>query len=300
MTIGLLLAKTTLSKIVKVYFVGKGINELYKIYIQDDHQNCLRINLNANLEDSFIEINNYKPFTGKLTTVLNLKDARKYFESYESNNIRQLEISRIVKELLTLSNWSSSRNNELKNPSFHIWLLSQINRDDLIGDIAYDIYRDKQIKSELTVEEIKQHVAINVNDIKSLDDFDENAKSVSPSVCVELALLEYKVFNNKKTLKRFSIRDTAGYVYFMHEKLRPKEVKIGRARNVERRARQLSTGRPYDLRIIGVIKADDYFALEKKVQEYFKEKKIRKEWFRIEGELVKKYLQENNGELYLP
>lgn len=59
-------------------------------------------------------------------------------------------------------------------------------------------------------------------------------------------------------------------------------IKIGVAKNIIVRRRNLQTGNPLELKLLGWLKAEDDFALEAILKERFKDRKVRGEWFDIE------------------
>lgn len=73
------------------------------------------------------------------------------------------------------------------------------------------------------------------------------------------------------------------YVYFI-QRGRTREVKIGSAYDVDARFSSLRTSSPDDLRLIGVLAGDH--TTEKTLHKQFDEYWIRREWFKLEGELA--------------
>ena len=184
-----------------------------------------------------------------------------------------------------------------KAKSFYNWLLDQINRDDIIGDLVSDIKRDRDLISNPDYQRLRDHIGLHQSgwyDVRSIDD-ELSGNSVSPSVCLDLAKLEYDVYKNKITIKKFGAVDKSGYVYFLYEPNSPNEVKIGRAKNVERRIVQLSTGRPRDLKLIGKIFSENYFDLEKSIQAKFLDNRIRREWYSIDVGTALKEIEFRNS-----
>ena len=59
-------------------------------------------------------------------------------------------------------------------------------------------------------------------------------------------------------------------------------IKIGVARDIQRRKRALQTGNPLELRLLGWIEADDDFHLERLLKKHFGAARTRGEWFQIE------------------
>ncbi|MBN2971021.1 GIY-YIG nuclease family protein [Roseomonas aeriglobus] len=58
--------------------------------------------------------------------------------------------------------------------------------------------------------------------------------------------------------------------------------KIGRARNIEKRRRDLQTGNPVALAVVGWINAADDHALERALHAHFATRRLSGEWFAIE------------------
>lgn len=73
------------------------------------------------------------------------------------------------------------------------------------------------------------------------------------------------------------------YVYFI-QRGNKREVKIGSAYGVKSRFGSLKTASPDDLRLIGVLAGDD--KTEREMHAKFKAYWIRREWFKLEGELA--------------
>jgi len=69
-----------------------------------------------------------------------------------------------------------------------------------------------------------------------------------------------------------------GYVYLLKF---GEEYKIGSSNNVERRFRELKTQMPYEGKIIHTIKTGDPNGIELYWHSYFKEKRLKGEWFKL-------------------
>lgn len=67
-------------------------------------------------------------------------------------------------------------------------------------------------------------------------------------------------------------------------------IKIGVAKNIDRRKQPLQTGNPLELRLLGWIKSDDDFQLERQLQKHFEPVRARGEWFHIEPAHVLPFL----------
>lgn len=59
-------------------------------------------------------------------------------------------------------------------------------------------------------------------------------------------------------------------------------IKIGVAKNIERRKSALQTGNPLELRLLGWITSGDDFQLERELHRHFAHVRARGEWFEIE------------------
>lgn len=57
--------------------------------------------------------------------------------------------------------------------------------------------------------------------------------------------------------------------------------KIGKARNIDDRIKQLGLILPYELELVAIIQSLNYSDLEKHLHEYFSEQRIRGEWFNL-------------------
>ena len=82
-----------------------------------------------------------------------------------------------------------------------------------------------------------------------------------------------------------------GEVYFIFMEDDDQKCKIGKSDNPTKRTSQLQTGNPYELYVYKTLPG--YARLEKMLHNYFKEKKIKREWFNITFEdvddIVKQY-----------
>ena len=176
--------------------------------------------------------------------------------------------------------------------NFYEWIVTQTNFDNLVGDIARDVARDPNVISSMSYEEIREHVILNTTDyfqIQKLEDWDKDGK-VHPKVCLELAYREYKIFLEKRKLKKYVSESFDGFIYFLRDPKIEDEVKIGRARDVKRRVASFNTGRARDLEIIHEVYSGDYKSLEKKIHKYFEKDKIRREWFKIAKDRLQDFL----------
>lgn len=76
-----------------------------------------------------------------------------------------------------------------------------------------------------------------------------------------------------------------GHVYLLH--FGGDEYKIGCTNNVERRFREIKTQMPYDGKIIHVIETGDPEGIEAYWHQYFKDKRLKGEWFKLSDSDVK-------------
>ncbi len=81
-------------------------------------------------------------------------------------------------------------------------------------------------------------------EINSFQDHKKNGL-VNPLFCLKLAKMEYDIYLKKNKLKKFSIRDKSGFVYFLKYENQDSPIKIGRTKNVKTRMMQLQTASPY-------------------------------------------------------
>lgn len=71
-------------------------------------------------------------------------------------------------------------------------------------------------------------------------------------------------------------------------------VKIGCSNNPIKRVKKLDVG-PFPLRLIGVVKAHDDYAVEEYLNDRFSEKRIRGEWFDLDRDDVEYIFSEFNA-----
>lgn len=90
------------------------------------------------------------------------------------------------------------------------------------------------------------------------------------------------------SLEGDSLSQKSEYVYFIHSE-ESRAVKIGRAKNVERRLKSLQTAHPYELKVIKTIKVKAGKAakdLENSLHQKFDHLRLSGEWFKAEPELL--------------
>ncbi|MBB1177661.1 GIY-YIG nuclease family protein [Brevundimonas aurantiaca] len=90
-------------------------------------------------------------------------------------------------------------------------------------------------------------------------------------------------------------------VYFLYQEGHgPDRIKIGRARRVEERRRQLQTGNPDRLKLVGFINADDDARLERDLHRHFAEVRGEfGEWFNLQPADVLPVLQRFHGDAFV-
>ena len=72
-------------------------------------------------------------------------------------------------------------------------------------------------------------------------------------------------------------------VYFIgQEDHGPFAIKIGKAKNIQKRRKQLQTGNPVELKILGWLLSDNDLVLEKQLHQSFRHARGQGEWFAIE------------------
>jgi len=76
-----------------------------------------------------------------------------------------------------------------------------------------------------------------------------------------------------------------GHVYLLH--FGGEEYKIGCSNNVERRFREIKTQMPYEGKIIHAIETGDPEGIEAYWHQYFKDKRLKGEWFKLSASDVK-------------
>lgn len=82
--------------------------------------------------------------------------------------------------------------------------------------------------------------------------------------------------------------------FFLQEAAGPWKIKIGKADNIERRRKQLQTGSPYLLNLVGFIRSKDDFALEKALHQQLAGKRSDiGEWFDMQPAEILPVLQQH-------
>lgn len=105
---------------------------------------------------------------------------------------------------------------------------------------------------------------------------------------------EIKRINEEEYNKKFNMRENKivdenikktkdGYVYII-KKNDENIVKIGMSKNYSERTKQISTKLPFEVETVKVFKTKDMYSLEKKLHDFYKEKRLNGEWFELNNE----------------
>jgi hypothetical protein len=277
-----------INKIDEVYLVGED-SGYYKAYFSEKGKNAIRVNLGARLGEKlkqcFRIVESEKIYKGNLTKKVSVQKAIKHLLNIKKNgNAYNEEILNIAISILKVESFRALKKKINDSLPFYFWIQEQINREDLIGDIAYDIIHDGHLGYWMTFKELESYIDFEKSrhwDITSFKDANKDGSAVDPSLCLKLAKLEYDVFLKKRKLAKFKFRNKEGFVYFLKPIDKSKPVKIGRARDIERRIKQLQTSLPYNLELIGSIKDYNCLKLEKRIHKENKERCIKREWYNI-------------------
>lgn len=76
------------------------------------------------------------------------------------------------------------------------------------------------------------------------------------------------------------------YIYFIQCQAPDGPIKIGHARDVERRRSNLQMGCPYQLTVLACFPVDDAPAMEARLQDVWRDLHVRGEWYRAAPELL--------------
>jgi hypothetical protein len=289
-----------IDKITDVYLVGSDEN-YYRIFLSNRSGKAVKIDLFKDTSGNFYKIENSSIFIGDKTQRISPKKAYELLSRclYNSECQQNKHTMRIVLSLLDMYNFKIIKADK-DNHTFASWVKTQEGRDDLIGDLIFDILRDPKLSGFESYDEIAQR--INSSTMFSnwgINSFREANKegSVNPFLVLKLAKMEYEIYQKRTKLMKFAIRDTSGFIYFFKYDNQDIPIKIGRAKDIEKRKVQLQTSLPYDLVTIGYIETDDCFNLEKEIHSKLKSKRIRsdREWFKITEDRAKELIKKYNG-----
>lgn len=285
-----------------VYLIGES-SDYYKLYLEQKDSCIIKIDLKSNLENNFIRFKMFDSvYKGHLTQKLSANKALIFLESckWENGLKPDLNTLKITKELLKIGNFKSLKKKTDKNLPFFFWIKKQEERDDLIGDLAYDILRDNELGFFKTYKELESYISFNQTgnwEINSFKDSKRKSGNVSPLLCLKLAKMEYDISKKKERIKEFRVPNTKGYIYFLKPQNEENPIKIGRARNIKQRINQLQTSLPYDLKLIGYIETSNYIKLEKEIHRIYQNKNIKREWFDLKLIEVESIIEKHNGEI---
>lgn len=297
--INALIYSLALNKIDWVYFVE---DEYYRIYLHEEGKILVRINLTRGINRNFSKTEESRiilpKFVGGKKRIRPL-EALKLFNNCSWKYEPNYETLDIVKTLLEIVNFKEIKKKITESSPFFFWLKKQVNRDDLIGDIAYDVHENSKSRLFTSYKELEYHVEFNQEGLWEVNSFKDYKRegSVSPLLYLKLAKLEYDLNLKKEKLKRFKIRNTEGYVYFLKPENTEGPIKIGRAKDINQRISQLQTSLPYDLKLIGKIESDDYIELEKTIHNDIYDRQVKREWFDITIDEAIKIITSHSGQV---
>ncbi len=286
----------------KVYLVGKS-TDYYKLYFEQKDNCIVQIDLKSTIENNFRRFKVVESLNmGSLTQELSTNKALQLLGScsWESGSNPDLETLEITLELLRIKNFKTIKKEIDNNLPFFFWIRKQEERDDLIGDLAYDISRDREVGFFKTYKELESHISFKQTrhwEINSFKDVKKDSGNVSPLLCLKLAKMEFDISKKREQLKKFRIPKTNGCIYFLKPENEKGPIKIGRARSIKQRIAQLQTSLPYDLKLIGYIETSDYIELEKDIHEKNKSKNLKREWFNLDLNEVESIIDKYNGKI---
>jgi len=290
-----------INKITEVYLVG-STNDYYRIILSNTSRKAVKIDLKKGLKGNFIPIEKSRIYIGNATQNVTPNIAKELLTKCEYLNgviVPNEETFEIVLSLLEIIDFKQIKQDKT-NHTFVSWLRLQEGRDDLIGDVVSDILRDAELSNFESYEKIKERIQnatfLTSWEINTFRDYKKNGV-VNPLLCLKLAKMEYDIYLKKNKLKKFAIRDKSGFVYFLKYENQDSPIKIGRAKNINARVIQLQTSLPFDLEIIGFIRAENYFELENKLHLEFETKKLKREWFELTENDAIEIINKNGGEL---
>lgn len=287
-----------INKVDWVHLVGKN-TDIYKVYLVDNDKGSVKIDIKGKVEGNFTFSESREVPNGHLTKKLRSTQGLEYLEKcdFTSGTTPNRKVLEITHQLLSIQKFKSIKEKIGEKNHFYYWIKSQVNREDLIGDIAYDIVSDTRDIPFLEYSELLRRVGFKTSGYWEINSFRDHNKegSVNPLLCLKLAKLEFDLINKKKKLSKFKIRNTQGFVYFLQQENKEGPIKIGRAKDIEKRIKQLQTSLPYDLYLIGKIDSVDYISLEIEVQNEVAERKVRREWYDITIKEAETLITKYNG-----
>jgi len=287
-----------INKVDWVHLVGEN-TDIYKVYLVDSDKGSVKIDIKGKIEGNFTFSESIEVPNGHLTKKLRSTQGLEYLEKcdFTSGTTPNRKVLEITHQLLSIQNFKSIKEKIDEKNHFYYWIKSQVNREDLIGDIAYDIVSDTRDIPFLEYSELQRRVEFKTSGYWEINSFRDHNKegSVNPLLCLKLAKLEFDLLNKKKKLSKFKIRNTQGFVYFLQQENKEGPIKIGRAKDIEKRIKQLQTSLPYDLYLIGKIDSVDYISLEIEIQNEVVDRKVRREWYDITIKEAETIITKYNG-----
>lgn len=289
-----IISELPINKIADVYLIGSE-NDIYKAFFISSSDKAVKIDLKSKIKGNFRTVLKNNIYLGNLTQKMKPLEAIEKLRKCSYSNgvmIPNKDTLDLTIRLIEILDFRMVKKQQRK--TFYSWLISQKGRDDLIGDIANDVERDREAKSWFNYNELKKHIEFSSSNHWEINSFKDCTKEghVNPILCLRLSKMEFDIERYKNDLKKFAIRDNSGFVYFLKPENAETPIKIGRAKSIERRIYQLQTSLPYDLEIVGFIETDDYISLEEEVHEKLKEYRLRREWFNIDENIAKSIINE--------
>jgi hypothetical protein len=275
--------------ITRVILVG-GVGQYHKLYILGNSRKAVKVKLTTGINKNFrvVEKSSIPP-TGQFVQTLLPKSVLDLLmdDSYLNGTFPpDKELLEVLKYIFDLHNLYDIKSKQDKN-SFSFWLFKQIARDDYVGDLVSNLKRDYffcgiETDNQISewVKEISTRSFWEINTIKKVD----KEGRVDPLLVLKLAKMEYDIYLQKLILKKFSLRDDEGVVYFLKREGQISPIKIGRAKDVSKRISQLQTSLPCNLVLVGHIDTNNYVSLENKIHKDYQEKREKREWFSISEE----------------
>lgn len=290
---------TFIDKILNVYLIGSE-NDYYRLHLADNSGNALRVDLNKGLKGNFLKQEESTINIGKKTKIVSPIEALKLLYEFKNRGNNSPNPETFEKTLQLLKESDLKKKQTIKEETFLSWLVKQNDRDDLIGDVAYDLTKEPELNNYQTYKAIYDLISNNPNFLRQQWDincFDDNEKkgTVNPLLVLQLAQMEYEIYRKKNLLKKFAVRDPSGVVYFFRQENQKGPIKIGRAKDINRRKKQLQTSLPHNLVTIGFIETPNYFELEKKIHAIFVSSCINREWFELSEQKVINIINKFNG-----
>lgn len=180
-----MIKRLPINKISEVYLIGSGSN-YYRIFLMDESECAVRIDLKRELKGNFRKVEKSSIHMGNSTISVTPKRATELLTKCEyiyDGSEQKKETFDLVLNLLNICDFRGIKRDKT-NHTFASWLLLQEGRDDLIGEIEFDISRDSKLSGLESYEEIEERVK-NAVCLNSSD---------KPLQCLELAKKEYDIY----------------------------------------------------------------------------------------------------------